>query len=212
MALHHTLAVVSNIKANSRRGRLSENITGERPQRGPTSGLGSIFTCPDILKETITDRHKFEPQHDLIEPTCCQIRRQTVNCRVVSSKRLSPTGPWTVRSLSSRRKPTSQHIEIEKKNPIRRCSQCRLEDAHVKFNNNFLVRRLPFVPETQEAESSHRVPRQLHAVSPQSNAGRTASDLCVMVRVSRGCVGRGRRVGFDPPAFHVRDELVGDLR
>lgn len=80
-----------------------------------------------------------------------------------------------------------------------------------KLNNNFLVRWIPFVPEKQEAESSRRAPRQLPAVSPQSNAERTASDLCVMVCVSWGCVGRGRRVGFDPPAFHVRDELVGDL-
>lgn len=81
-----------------------------------------------------------------------------------------------------------------------------------KFNDDFLVRWLPLVPEKQEAESSRRALQQLHAVSPQSNAERTASDLGVMVRVSRGCVGRGRRVGFDPPAFHVRDELVGDLR
>lgn len=80
-----------------------------------------------------------------------------------------------------------------------------------KLDNNFLVRWLPFVLEKQEAESSSRARRQLHAVSPQSDAERTASDLCVMVCVSRGCVGRGRRVGFDPPAFHVRDELVRDL-
>lgn len=80
-----------------------------------------------------------------------------------------------------------------------------------KLNNIFLVRWLLVVPEKQEAESSRRAPQQLHAVSPQSHTERTASDLCVMVRVSRGCVGRGRRVWFDPPAFHVRDELVGDL-
>lgn len=80
-----------------------------------------------------------------------------------------------------------------------------------KLNKNRLVRWLLFVLEKQEAESSRRTPRQLHAVSPQSDAERTALDLCVMVRVSRGCVGRGRRVGFDPPAFHVRDELVRDL-
>lgn len=64
----------------------------------------------------------------------------------------------------------------------------------------------------QEAESSHRTLEWLlHAVSPQWKAERRASDLCVMVCVSRWCVGRWRRVGFDPPALHVRDELVGDL-
>lgn len=188
---------------------MSENITGKRPQRGLTSELGSVFTCPDIRRETITDRHKFEPQHDLIEPTCCQIRRQTVNCRVASSKRRSPTSPGTVCSLSSGENRQINTTQIEK--TIKCCSECRLEDTGEKFDH-FLVRRLPFVPETQEAESSRRALRQLHAVSPQSNAERTASDLCVMVCVSRGCVGRGRRVGFDPPAFHVRDELVGDLR
>lgn len=116
MLLYHTLAVVSNIKTSSRRGRVSENITGKRPQRGPTSELGSIFTCPDIRRETITDRHKFEPQHDLIEPTCCQIRRQTVNCRVASSKRLSPTSPGTVCSLSSGENRQINTMKIEKNN------------------------------------------------------------------------------------------------
>lgn len=48
----------------------------------------------------------------------------------------------------------------------------------------------------------------LHAVSPQQDL---ASDLCVVVCVSRRCVGRRRWVGFDPSAFHVGDELVGDL-
>lgn len=118
MVLYHTLAVVSNIKTNSRRGRVSENTTGKRPQRGPTSELGSIFTCPDIRRETITDRHKFEPQHDLIEPTCCQIRRQTVNCRVASSKRLSPTSPGTVCSLSSGENRQISTTKIEKNNKM----------------------------------------------------------------------------------------------
>lgn len=37
------------------------------------------------------------------------------------------------------------------------------------------------------------------------------SDLCVMVRVSGWSVGRRRRIGLDPPALHVRDELIWDL-
>lgn len=68
------------------------------------------------------------------------------------------------------------------------------------------MRQLQFAPKKQEAESSHWTLSGCCMLSVLR-----ASDLRVVVCVSGRRVGRRRRVGFDPPALHVRDELVGDL-
>lgn len=79
-------------------------------------------------------------------------------------------------------------------------------------NIHFLVRRLL---RTQQKTAGGKFPRGSWVVALGSSRWKSredeGSDLCVMVRVSGWSVGRRRRVGFDPPALHVRDELVWDL-
>lgn len=66
--------------------------------------------------------------------------------------------------------------------------------------------------EKQQAESSHgTLEWQLPLALAEKVERPKGSDLCVMVRVSGWSVGRRCRVGFDPPALHVRDELIWDL-
>ncbi len=59
-------------------------------------GLGQSSCVLDTLTETTTDRHKFQQQHDLFEPTCCQIRCETVTAPASIKRPLTSSAKFKV--------------------------------------------------------------------------------------------------------------------
>lgn len=125
-------------------------------------------------------------------------------------KRLLPTSPEKfVVSLQEKPNRGIYHRKTESTTP-------RVVGVYsTKFNTRFVVPLLLLhtkKKKKQEAESFHWTLRSCWLLSVLSEKPkRRASDLSVVMCVSRRCVRRWRRVGFDSPALHVRDELVRDL-
>lgn len=125
-------------------------------------------------------------------------------------KRLLPTSPERfVVSLQEKPNRGIYHRKTESTTP-------RVVGVYsTKFNTRFVVPLLLLhkkKKKKQEAESFHWTLRSCWLLSVLSEKPkRRASDLSVVMCVSWRCVRRWRRVGFDSPALHVRDELVRDL-
>lgn len=167
-----------------------------------------------------------------MNPTCCRIRRQTVTAQESGWKKglffLKGSRSLFRRNLphqleQRRRKPqnrcrqkaarvnkrVSARKKKKKKAPPKEKKQQQKKTKVKTSKTHFLVRLLL---RTRWKTAGWKFPQDSWVVALAEKVERPeGSDLRVMVRVSRWSVGRRRRVGFDPPALHVRDELIWDL-